>query len=145
MINIGAHKFGVSPHHAQQVDAPGGCSHPVQPVDCLLYVILGNTNMLEWVHTTYKHQNDLLHACTGTNTANLSKPTDCMNCSITSTLPKNLARYKQVVRPHRRLQLVTVYKKVYFGVKTIAPPPSKPAVVFSLNEGGNKITLLDVF
>ena len=24
---------------------------------------LGTTNMLEWVHTTYKHQNDLLYAC----------------------------------------------------------------------------------
>jgi len=56
-----------------------------------------------------------------------------------------MARYKQVVRPHRSLQLVTVYKKVYFGVKTIAPPPSKPAVVFSLNEGDDTITLLDVF
>ena len=35
--------------------------------------------------------------------------------------------------------------KVYFGVKTIALPPSKPTVVFSLNEGDDKITLLDVF
>jgi len=59
---------------------------------------------------------------------------------------KNMARYKQVFRPHRSLQLVTVYKKVYFGVKTIAPPPpSKPAVVSSLNEGDDTITLLDVF
>ena len=58
---------------------------------------------------------------------------------------KNMERYKQVVRPHRHLQLATVYKKVYFGVKTIAPPPSKPAVVFSLNEGDDKITLLDEF
>ncbi len=24
---------------------------------------LGTTNMLEWVHTTFKHQNDLLYAC----------------------------------------------------------------------------------
>jgi hypothetical protein len=45
---------------------------------------------------------------------------------------------------HPRRQLVSVYKKVYFGVKTITPPPSKPAVVFSLNEGDNKITLPDV-
>jgi hypothetical protein len=61
---------------------------------------------------------------------------------------KNMARYKQVVRPHRRLQLATVkYEKVYFGVKTIAPPPStsKPDVVFSLNEGDDNITLLDEF
>ena len=29
-----------------------------------------------------------VHACTGTNTANLSKPTACMNRSITSTLPR---------------------------------------------------------
>ena len=26
-------------------------------------VVLGTTNMLEWVHTTYKHQNNLLYAC----------------------------------------------------------------------------------
>ena len=58
---------------------------------------------------------------------------------------KNMARYKQVVRPHRSLQLVTVYKKVYFGVKTIALAPSKPTVVCSLNEGDDKITMLDVF
>ncbi len=29
-----------------------------------------------------------VHACTGTNTANLSKPTACMNPSIASTLPR---------------------------------------------------------
>ena len=29
-----------------------------------------------------------MHACTGTNTANLSKPTACMNRSIASTLPR---------------------------------------------------------
>jgi len=60
---------------------------------------------------------------------------------------KNMARCKQFVRPHRRLQLATVYyKKVYFGVKaSIAPPPLKPAVVFSFNEADDKITLLDVF
>jgi len=63
----------------------------------------------------------------------------CINTS------KNMARHKQVVRPHRSLQLVTVNKKVYFGVKTITPPPSKPAVVFSLNESDDTITLLDVF
>ena len=46
---------------------------------------------------------------------------------------------------HPRRQLASVYKKVYFGVKTITPPPSlKPAVVFSLNEGDHKITLPDV-
>ena len=64
-----------------------------------------------------------------------------MNCSIASTLPRT---YKQVVRPHHRLQLVTVYKKVYFGVKTMAPPLLKPAVVFSFNEGYERITLPDV-
>jgi len=57
---------------------------------------------------------------------------------------KNMARYKQVVRPHRRLQLANFNKMVYFEVETIAPPPSKPAVVFSLNEGDAKITLPDV-
>ena len=45
---------------------------------------------------------------------------------------------------HPRRQLVSVYKKVYFGVKTITLPPSKPAIVFSLNEGDDKITLPDV-
>ena len=44
----------------------------------------------------------------------------CINTS------KKMARYKQVVRPHRRLQLVNVYKKVYFRVKTIhCTPPIK--------------------
>jgi hypothetical protein len=45
---------------------------------------------------------------------------------------------------HPRRQLASVYKTVYFGVETITPPPSKPAVVFSLNEGDDKITLPDV-
>jgi len=59
-----------------------------------------------------------------------------------------MARSTQVARCHSshvpRCQLASVYKKVYFGVKTITPPPSKPAVVFSLNEGDDKITLPDV-
>jgi hypothetical protein len=56
-----------------------------------------------------------------------------------------MVRYKQVARvgPHR-LQLATVYKKVYFGVETIVPSPSKPATVFKMNEGDDKITLPDV-
>jgi hypothetical protein len=45
---------------------------------------------------------------------------------------------------HPRRQLASVYKTVYFGVETITPPPSKPVVVFSLNEGDDKITLPDV-
>ena len=45
---------------------------------------------------------------------------------------------------HPRCQLVSVHKKVYFGVKTITTLPSKPAVVFSLNEGDDKITMPDV-
>jgi len=54
------------------------------------------------------------------------EPTACMNRSMHRiNTSKNMARYKQVIRPHRSLQLVTVYKKVYFGVKTIAPPPFK--------------------
>ena len=79
------------------------------------------------------------------NTANLSKPTACMNRTITSTLPRTWKDINRSLGPHRRLQLATVYKKVYFGVKTITPPPLKPTVVFSLNEGDDKITLLDVF
>ena len=52
---------------------------------------LGTTNMLEWVHTTYKHHNVVvyMHARTGTNTANLSKPTACMNRSIASTIQEH--------------------------------------------------------
>jgi hypothetical protein len=54
-----------------------------------------------------------VNACTGTNTANLSKPTACMNRSIASTLPRTWQDI-QVVRPHRHLLLATVYldKKV---------------------------------
>jgi hypothetical protein len=37
MTNIGARKFGGSPHHAQHVDVPGAGRHPVQQVDYLLY------------------------------------------------------------------------------------------------------------
>jgi hypothetical protein len=59
-----------------------------------------------------------------------------------------MARSKQVARRHGshvpRRQLASVYKTVYFGVETITPLPSKPAVVFSLNEGDDKITLPDV-
>ncbi len=36
MMNIGAIKFGGSPHHAQHVDVPGAGRGPVQPVDFLL-------------------------------------------------------------------------------------------------------------
>ena len=108
---------------------------------------LGTTNMLEleWVRTTYKHQNDLLCTCMHSNTANLSEPTECMNCSITSKLPRTWQDINRSLGPHRRLQLGTVYKTVYFGVKTIALPPSKPTIVFSFNGGDNKITLIDVF
>jgi hypothetical protein len=55
-----------------------------------------------------------------------------------------MARYKQSVKPRPRRQLATVSKQVYFKVKNIAPSPSKPAIVFSLNKGGDKITLPDV-
>ena len=51
---------------------------------------------------------------------------------------------RYVIRWPRRLQLASIYEKVYFGVETIAPIPSKSAVVFSLNEGYDKITLPDV-
>ncbi len=67
-----------------------------------------------------------VHACTGTNTANLSKPTACacMNHSITSTLPRTWQDINNSLDPtaasNWRLSSI---KKVYFGVKTIAPPP----------------------
>ncbi len=46
-------------------------------------------------------------------------------------LPVSFARFKQDVRR------ISTFRN--------APPPSKPAVVFSLNETDDKITLLDVF
>jgi hypothetical protein len=55
-----------------------------------------------------------------------------------------MARYEQSIKPHPRRQLATVSKQVYFEVKNIAPSPLKPAIVFSLNEGEDKITLPDV-
>jgi hypothetical protein len=58
--------------------------------------------------------------------------------------PKNMARSTCRSSHHPRRQLASVYKKVYFGVKTITSPPSKPAVVFSLNEGDDKTSLPDV-
>ena len=78
---------------------------------------------LEWVQITYKRQNDLLCTCMHSNTANLSKPTAFMNRIITSTLPRTWQDMNRSLGPHRHLQLATVYKKVYFGVKTITPPP----------------------
>jgi hypothetical protein len=65
-----------------------------------------------------------------------------MNHSITSTLPRKCQDINRSLGPHHRLQLATVNKNVYFGVKTIAPPPSKPTIIFSLNEGDDKISLL---
>jgi hypothetical protein len=55
-----------------------------------------------------------------------------------------MVRYKQSIKPRPRCQLATVSKQVYFEVKNIAPSPSKPAIVFSLNKGEDKITLPDV-
>jgi hypothetical protein len=55
-----------------------------------------------------------------------------------------MARYKQSIEPRPRRQMATVSKKVYFEVKNIAPSPSKPAIVFLLNKGEDKITLPDV-
>jgi hypothetical protein len=55
-----------------------------------------------------------------------------------------MARYKQSVKPCPRRQLATVSKEVYFEIKNIAPSPSKPAIVFWLNKGEDKIILPDV-
>jgi hypothetical protein len=41
-----------------------------------------------YVPHTNTRMNCCVHACTATNTANLSKPTACMNHSIASTLPR---------------------------------------------------------
>ena len=40
-----------------------------------------------------------VHACTGTNTANLSKPTACMNRSIASTLPRTWQDINNLLDP----------------------------------------------
>ena len=65
-----------------------------------------------------------MHARTGTNAANLSKPTACMNHIIKSTLPRIWHDINRSLGPHRRLQLATFYKHIFFRVKTITPPPS---------------------
>ncbi len=46
-----------------------------------------------------------------------------MNHSITSTLPRTWHDINWSLGSHHRLQLVTVYKNIFFGVKTITPPP----------------------
>jgi len=74
---------------------------------------------------TYKHQNDLLctiHACTGTNTANLTEPTACLNRSITSILPRMWQDINRSLGPHRRLQLATVYKGILWSQDHRTPP-----------------------
>ena len=45
-----------------------------------------------------------------------------MNHSITSTLPRTWHDINRSLGPHCRLQLVTVYKNIFFGVQTITPP-----------------------
>jgi len=56
-----------------------------------------------------------------------------------------MARYKLTVRKRHggRRQLATRLYRAYFEVITIAPPPSKPAIVFSCDKGDNTITLTD--
>jgi hypothetical protein len=58
---------------------------------------------------------------------------------------KNMARINKSLDPTAASNWRLSSIKRYFGVKTIAPPPSKPDVVFSLNAGDDKITLLDEF
>ena len=79
-----------------------------------------------------------VHAFTGTKTANLSEPIACMNCSIASLLPRTWQDINRSLDP-------TVASNWRLSIKRYTPPPSKPAVVFSLNEADDKITLLDVF
>jgi hypothetical protein len=55
-----------------------------------------------------------------------------------------MVRYKQSTIPCPHRQLATVSKQVHFEVKNIAPSPLRPAIVFLLNKGEDKIILPDV-
>jgi hypothetical protein len=70
-----------------------------------------------------------------------------MNPSIASTQPRTWQDINWPFDPTAasNMQLSSSIKRYNLEFKTIAPPPSKPAIVFSLNEGDDKITLLDVF
>ena len=91
----------------------------------------------------------ICYACTGTNTANLSKPTACMNpsTSIASTQPRTWQEIIWSLDPTAasNMQLSSSIKRYNSESRPLHPPPLKPAVVFSLNEGDDKITLLNVF
>ena len=88
-----------------------------------------------------------MHACTGTNTANLSEPIACMNRSIASTLPRTWQDINNSLDPTAasNWQLSSIKRYTSESRPPLHPPPSKPAVVFSLNEADDKITLLDEF
>jgi hypothetical protein len=70
-----------------------------------------------------------------------------INGKVASTQPRTWQDINWSFDPTAasNMQLSSSIKRYNLEFKTIAPPPSKPAVVFSLNEGDDKITLLDVF
>jgi len=76
-----------------------------------------------------------VHAFTGTNTANLSKPTAFMNCSIASTLPRTWQDINRLLDPTAASNWRLSIKRYSSESRPSHPPPSKPAVVFSLNKG----------
>ena len=71
-----------------------------------------------------------VHACTGTNTANLSKPTACMNRSIASTLPRTWQDINNSLDPttasNWRLSSIKRYNSESRGPST-PPLPSQPS------------------
>jgi hypothetical protein len=70
-----------------------------------------------------------------------------MNCSIASILPRTWKDINRSLDPTivSNWQL-SIKRYTSESIPSIAPPPpSKPAVVFLLNEADDKITFLDVF
>ena len=65
-----------------------------------------------------------VHACTGTNTANLSKPTACMNPSIASTQPRTWQDINWSLDPTAasNWQLSSIIKRYYLESRPLHPP-----------------------
>ena len=65
-----------------------------------------------------------VHACTGTNTANLSKPTACMNPSIASTQPRTWQDINWLLDPTAasNMQLSSSIKRYNSESRPLQPP-----------------------
>jgi hypothetical protein len=68
-----------------------------------------------------------MHACTGTNTANLSEPTACMNRSIASTLPRTWQDINNSLDPTAasNWQLSSIKRYTSESRPPLHPPPFK--------------------